>query len=269
MRYAWDLYHQYLREARLDRGLKGLLAKAFLHYLRVWDVSTAHRVDHFVANSSYIAARIRKTYGRDARVIYPPVDVEQFSPGAAREDFYITASRMVPYKRIDLIVEAFSAMPDKRLVVIGDGPSFARVKSKAGANITLLGRQPSGVLKEHLQRARAFIFAAEEDFGILPVEAQACGTPVIAYGRGGVRETTLDGITGVFYEEQTASSLRNAVEKFEAMEKEFDGLAIRKNAERFSRDRFRDEFKTFIDDAVARKAAAESTVSIRPAKGTT
>jgi glycosyltransferase involved in cell wall biosynthesis len=255
MRYAWDLYHLYLREARLDRGLKGIVAKAFLHYIRLWDVSTANRVDHFVANSSYIAARIKKIYSRDARVIYPPVDVEQFSLGKTKEDFYFTASRMVPYKKIDLIVEAFSAMPDKRLVVIGDGPAFGRVKAKAANNITLLGHQPSDVLKGYLQKARAFIFAAEEDFGILPVEAQACGTPVIAYGKGGVRETTIDMKTGIFYEEQTIGSLQDAVRNFEAVEGKFDSLAIRRNAERFSIETFRNEFKNFIDDLLAKRSA--------------
>ena len=185
IRYAWDLQHQYLREAGISKGLKSLVARVMLHYIRLWDVRTATGVDQFVANSSYIARRIRKIYGRDAAIIHPPVDIEAFTLVTEKEDFYVTASRMVPYKRMDLIVEAFAQMPDKRLVVLGDGPEMPKLKALAGPNVTLLGYQDDLVLRDHLQRARAFVFAAEEDFGILPVEALACGTPVIAYGRGG------------------------------------------------------------------------------------
>lgn len=189
MRYAWDLQHQYLRESGLDKGIKGWLARWMLHKLRIWDVRTANGVDVFVANSRFIARRIWKVYRREAEVIYPPVDVESFPLHEEKEDFYLAASRMVPYKRMDLIVEAFATMPDKRLVVIGEGPEFEKVKAKAGPNVELLGYQGSEVLRDYMQRARAFVFAAEEDFGIMPVEAQACGTPVIAFGKGGVLET--------------------------------------------------------------------------------
>ncbi|MGE4530468.1 MAG: glycosyltransferase family 4 protein, partial [Acidithiobacillus sp.] len=189
IRYAWDLQHQYLRESGLERGVKGRIVQWLLHKIRQWDLRTANGVDCFVANSNFIARRIWKVYRREAAVVYPPVDVSGFALHADKEDFYFTASRMVPYKKMDLIVDAFSNMPDKRLVVIGDGPDMKKIRSKAGANIQFLGYQPFDVLRDYMQRAKAFVFAAEEDFGITPVEAQACGTPVIAYGRGGALET--------------------------------------------------------------------------------
>ena len=250
IRYAWDLQHQYLRESGLDRGLKGWLAKWMLHKIRMWDVRTANGVDEFVANSRFIARRIRKIYRRDARVIYPPVNISDFTPGKAKDDFYLAASRMVPYKKMDLIVEAFSSMPDRRLYVIGEGPDFEKVASKAGKNVAMLGYQDSASLRDYMQRARALVFAAEEDFGILPVEAQACGTPVIAYGKGGARETVV-GIdrehpTGVFFENQTVDSLCKAVDLFESECDQITPEACRGNAERFSEERFRREFQSFV-----------------------
>ncbi|HFF8466942.1 TPA: glycosyltransferase, partial [Klebsiella pneumoniae] len=181
IRYAWDLQHQYLRESGLNRGIKGLFAKWILHKIRLWDTRTANGVDFFIANSKFISRRIKKVYGREADVIYPPVDVERFKLKREKQDFYLTASRLVPYKRIDLIVEAFSKMPEKKLVVIGDGPEMSKIRKIAGANIEILGFQPNDVMEEYMMDAKAFVFAAEEDFGITPVEAQACGTPVIAF----------------------------------------------------------------------------------------
>jgi glycosyltransferase involved in cell wall biosynthesis len=245
IRYAWDLQHQYLKESGLERGVKSWIARALLHYLRLWDSRTTNGVDVFIANSRYIARRILKVYRRQAEVIYPPVDVEAFTLRQDKEDFYLTASRMVPYKRIDLIVEAFSRMPDKRLVVIGDGPEMPKVRAKAGPNVTLLGYQPFEVLRGYMQRAKAFVFAAEEDFGIAPVEAQACGTPVIAFGKGGATETVVAGETGVFFQDQNVSSLIKAIEEFEKLS--FDPLRVRKNAERFSSERFRREFAALIE----------------------
>jgi len=245
MRYAWDLQHQYLKESGLERGVKSWLARLLLHYLRLWDSRTANGVDVFIAISRYIARRILKVYRREAEVIYPPVDVEAFTLRQDKEDFYLTASRMVPYKRIDLIVEAFSQMPNKRLVVIGDGPEMPKVRAKAGPNVTLLGYQPFEVLRDYMQRAKAFVFAAEEDFGIAPVEAQACGTPVIAFGKGGAAETVVAGETGVFFQDQNVSSLIKAIEEFEKLR--FDPLRVRKNAERFSSERFRREFAALIE----------------------
>lgn len=183
MRYAWDLQHQYLKESGYDSGLRGVLIKWFLHKMRLWDCRTSNSVDHFIANSHFIARRIKKVYGRNADVIYPPVDISQFVFRESKDDYYMTASRLVPYKRIDLIVDAFSLMPTKKLVVIGDGPEIKKIKMKASSNVHILGYKDKSVLIDYMSHAKAFIFAAEEDFGIVPVEAQGCGTPVIAFGR--------------------------------------------------------------------------------------
>jgi glycosyltransferase involved in cell wall biosynthesis len=223
IRYAWDLQHQYLRQSGLTRGLKSLSARLILHYIRIWDSRTAVGVDKFIANSAYIARRIHKIYRRPAQVVHPPIDIDNFVARLDKEDFYFTASRLVPYKRVDLIVQAFTKMPQRRLIVIGDGPEMERIRKLAVSNVTLLGYQPNEVLRDHLQRARAFVFSAEEDFGILPVEAQACGTPVIAFGKGGALETIVgldDGSgrapTGVFFEAQTVDAIIDAVQCFEA-----------------------------------------------------
>ncbi|WP_297989511.1 glycosyltransferase family 4 protein [uncultured Campylobacter sp.] len=246
IRYAWDLYHQYLRESGLDRGLKGVLAKYFLHKIRLWDASTANRVDHYVANSRYIARRIKKTYGKPSDVIYPPVDVDKFTLRETKEEFYLTASRMVPYKKIDLIVEAFS-QTDKKLLVIGDGPDMAKIKSKAGKNVELLGFASDETMTDLMGRAKAFVFAAEEDFGITPVEAQACGTPVICFGRGGARETVRDGESGLYFMEQNARGLLAAVAKFEQNYDKFEPVKIRENSLKFSRARFEAEIKSYVE----------------------
>jgi len=246
IRYAWDLTHQYLKESGLDRGLKGMIAKMILHYIRMWDQRSAIGVDQFISNSEFIARRIWRTYRREAAVIYPPVDVTGFKLHTEKEDFYFTASRMVPYKKIDLIVEAFSMMPEKKLVVIGDGPDFEKVKAKAGPNVTLMGYQPFEVLRDHMQRARAFVFAALEDFGIVPVEAQACGTPVIAFGKGGALETVREGETGIFFDKQTPESLIEAVRRFDSNYEQFDPWVIRRHAVGFSEERFRDEYMGLI-----------------------
>jgi glycosyltransferase involved in cell wall biosynthesis len=263
MRYAWDLHHQYLRESGLQDGLRGAAARLFLHYIRMWDFTTANRPDHFVAISRYIADRIKKIYGKCAPVVYPPVDIDTFSLHDKTEDYYLTASRLVPYKRVDLIVEAFSRMPGKRLMVIGDGPDFKKVKAKSGKNVEMLGYQPPEIMKEYMQKAKAFVYAAEEDFGIVTVEAQACGTPVIAFGEGGSRETVIpiraveagqgkreESPTGIFFDEQTPESLVNAVLLFERNQDQFNRRVIRENAVRFSAERFRREFKGFIDNAM-------------------
>ena len=258
IRYAWDLQHQYLRESGLDRRMMGWLARWFLHKIRLWDVRTQYGVDAFIANSRFIARRIHRVYGRDATVMYPPVDVNAFALREEKEDFYLTASRMVPYKRMDLIVEAFAAMPDKRLVVIGDGPDAEKIRAKAAPNVTLIGSQSTEVLRDHMQRANAFVFAAEEDFGIAPVEAQACGTPVIAFGKGGALETVRglgvvsDAPTGVFFDAQTSVAIQAAVKQFEVQRDAFVPSQIRQHAERFSVVRFRQEYVAFVEAAVSR-----------------
>ena len=247
IRYAWDLQHEYLRQAGWKWGIKSLMVRATMHYLRNWDRITADRVDAFVANSHYIAQRIRNIYRRPAFVVYPPVDIDAFTLGTAREDFYLAASRLVPYKRIDLIVEAFAEMPNRQLVVIGDGPEFKKIASKATANVKMLGYQSFDVLLDHMQRARAFLFAADEDFGIMPVEAQACGTPVIAFGRGGVLETVVDGETGLFFRQQSAKSIQQAVEAFGTARRRMHPELIRANAERFAPNRFRRDMLYLLD----------------------
>ena len=255
MRYAWDLQQQYLEQAGIERGLKSMYARWLFARLRLWDVSSAHHVDHFIANSGYIARRIQKAYRRDAAVIHPPVDIERFSPGAGKEDFYLLACRFVPYKRADIIVEAFSQTPERRLVVVGSGPEQACVhRAAAGAeNIEFRGIVPQSELIDLMQRARAFVFAAEEDFGITLVEAQACGTPVITYGRGGALDivSTRDEPTGVLFHRQTAEAVCEAVDRFEMLEARITSQACRSNAIRFSTARFRAEITEFVDRALA------------------
>ncbi|GIO12256.1 hypothetical protein J19TS2_18110 [Cohnella xylanilytica] len=254
IRYAWDLQAQYLKESNLTKGLKGFITRWLLHKIRLWDYRTANGVNHFIANSKFIAMRIKKVYGREADVIYPPVDVESFLINREKEDFYFTASRMVPYKKIDLIVKAFSKMTDKKLIVIGDGPDYKKISAVAGSNVKLLGYQPTEVLKDYMQRAKAFVFAAEEDFGITPVEAQACGTPVIAYAKGGSLETVNDitsqNPTGVFFQEQSIDSIINAVGQFEENKSKFEPSVCRENAMRFSTERFLKEFQEYVTNRI-------------------
>lgn len=251
IRYAWDLQHQYLQESGLTRGLKSVLARVILHYMRQWDLRTANGVDYFIANSEFIARRIWKVYRREATVIYPPVDVEAFTFSERKQDYYLAASRLVPYKKMDLIVQAFAAMPDKKLVVVGDGPDMAKVKAAAGPNVEILGYQSFAKLKELMQGAAAFVFAAEEDFGITPVESQACGTPVIAFGKGGALETVRSvgehaRPTGLFFDLQTSASIIEAVTRFEAQRAAILPEYCRENAMRFSVAEFRRQYTAFV-----------------------
>ncbi len=253
MRYAWDLQHEYLHDSGLERGLGGSLARYLLHNARFWDLRTVNGVDHYIANSEFIARRIWKVYRREATVIYPPVDTQRFLPRESKDDYYLTASRLVPYKKVRTIVEAFARMPERRLVVVGDGPEMKRVKEKATPNVEILGYQPAAALQDHMQRAKAFLFAAQEDFGISPVEAQACGTPVIAFGHGGALETIRDrksdtgGPTGLFFDTQTPAAIVEAVSAFERRQEEFAPQACRRNAERFGVDVFRRRYSSFVE----------------------
>jgi glycosyltransferase involved in cell wall biosynthesis len=246
IRYAWDMQHQYLRESHLTHGLRSWGARLLLHYMRSWDVHSANGADRLLCNSQFVARRIMKTWRREACVVAPPVDVQGFALRADKEDFYLCASRMVPYKRIDLVVEAFATMPQRRLVVIGDGPQMAEVRARATPNVTVLGYQPFEVLRDHMQRAKAFVFAAEEDFGIAVLEAQACGTPVIAYGKGGTLETVIPlgepNATGIHFPEQSVNALCTAVATFERHAHSLTPQACRANAERFSPAVFRRSF---------------------------
>jgi len=255
-RYAWDLEQQYLAQTGLDRGALGWLARLQLARFRRWDVRASARVDRFVAISQYIAQRIRNCYGRDADVIYPPVDIPAVQvDGPPRESFYLTVSRLVPYKRIDLLVQAFAAMPERQLVVAGDGPEMKKLARLATPNIRLLGAVDDAHRDRLLRTAKAFVFAADEDFGIAPLEAQALGTPVIAFGHGGSAETIrgLDAPapTGVLFAEQSAASIGAAITQFEASAQRITAAACRANAERFSRQTFNRRFSAYVTAALA------------------
>lgn len=240
MRYVWDLYEQYVEPLT---GIKRALAKITLQRLKEWDFKSSSRVDYFIANSHYIKERIQTSYQRDSVVIYPPVDVAGFEK-MPRSDFYITLSRLVPYKRVDLIVDAFTQMGNKRLLVIGTGPEEEDLKKRAGPLVEFLGFQPDSAIKTLLAQARALIFAAEEDFGIVPVEAQAAGTPVIAYGKGGALETVIDGKTGIFFDTQTPESLTQAISRFERLN--FNADEIIAHAQKFRTERFKQEISAFV-----------------------
>lgn len=244
MRYAWDLREQYLKDAGLNKGLKGLYAKSVLDKIQKWDLSNSDNVDFFIANSKHIAERIKKIYNRESTVIYPPVDVDFFSLEEIKEDYYFTASRLVPYKKTQLIVEAFNELPHLKLIVAGDGPELEKLQKTAQNNIQFVGYIENKKLRSLMQKAKAFVFAAEEDFGIIPVEAQACGTPVIALAKGGTLETVIENKTGIFFVEQSAEKIKEAVLNFET--KNFDPQIIREHAVTFSKQRFEKEIKEFV-----------------------
>lgn len=247
MRYIWDLYFDYLKTHRLNTGLKGILTKLLFHKLRHWDLLHTHRVDYFIANSHHIAKRIEKIYQKKADVIYPPVDCAYFRKGTRKEgEFYLTAARLVPYKKVDVIVQAFSLMKEKRLLVVGEGPELNKLKSIATKNIEFSGYVAQEQLKDYMYQARAFIYMAYEDFGILPVEVQATGLPVIAYGKGGVLETVLEGRTGIFFSEQTVQDLVKAIHAFEKIEHHFDKKMIQEHTEQFSKAVFMRTFQAFV-----------------------
>lgn len=265
MRYAWDMQHQYLRQSGNTEGVISWLMRWQLHRLRQWDYMSAQRVDHFIAISHYIKRRIETFYRRKSSVIYPPVEVDKFRHDRPKEGFYLTASRMVPYKRTDLVIDAFNRTPERQLVVIGGGPDYLALKALAGPNVILLGYQPDEVLIDHLERARAFVFMAEEDFGILPVEAQAAGTPVIGYGIGGMRETILENESGLFVTSQSAESLLEALAHFEAKQRPaaeliesdqpFSPAVCRHSAMRFASANFRQAMKSIVQQHMAAKKA--------------
>jgi glycosyltransferase involved in cell wall biosynthesis len=240
MRYAWDSANDYLK------GLKGSIAKIFINYLREWDLRSSQKVNYFIANSDFVAEKIKRIYNRDAEVIYPPVDIDRFELAEKKADYYLTASRMVPYKKIDIVVEAFNEMPDKKLIVIGNGPERKKIQSIAGKNVTVLDHQPNNKLKEYMQNAKAFVFAAEEDFGITVVEAMSCGTPVIALNRGGTAESVIDGKTGICFSEQSPSSIKNAVFSLESKINSFEAKKISENAGKFSRNNFEKNIANFV-----------------------
>ena len=241
IRYAWDLYAEYTSNLKEP---KKFLVKKSLKYIRKWDLDVNNRVDFFIANSKFVQDRIRRIYNRDSKVIYPPVNVDKFTLCQNKENFYLTASRLVSYKKTKLIVEAFNKMPNKELIVIGDGEEFKSIKNIANSNITLLGYQKDEVLIEYMQKAKAFIYSAIEDFGIVPIEATACGTPVIALNKGGTKETILDNINGIHFKEQTIEDIISAIKKFELLE--FDPKKVSSTAQNFSVNRFKQEIKDYL-----------------------
>jgi glycosyltransferase involved in cell wall biosynthesis len=263
MRYAWDLRDAYLEQTGWARGLRGSVARRVLDSIAAWDKAASDRVDHFVAISRHIAERIRRCYGRESTVIHPPVAVTPVEPQPARTDSYVTVSQLVPYKRVDLIVDAFRAMPERRLVVVGEGPERARIAASAPPNVTFVGRVPDDARDRHVAAARAFVFAACEDFGIAPLEAHALGTPVIAYA-GGAATETIPGLdapvpTGVLFTEQSAAAIVDAVRHFEAQSALINPEACRANARRFEATRFRREFESFVLAHLAAPAAASAS----------
>lgn len=240
MRYAWDFYDQYVKDMNpLKKAYIGMVMPS----IRKWDYKSSDRVNLFIANSNNVAERIKRIYGRDSHVIYPPVRTEMFVPSGKDDGFYLAVSRMVPYKKIDLLAETFTKL-NKPLYVIGDGSEYNKVKALSGDCVKLLGRLSDEEVLNYMQSCKAFLFPGEEDFGITPVEAQACGKPVIAFGKGGALETVIDGVTGVHFKEQTVESLSEAVERFERID--FDINSITENAARFSETRFRKELYAYI-----------------------
>ncbi|OAJ54490.1 glycosyl transferase [Paraburkholderia ginsengiterrae] len=254
-RYAWDLQHQTLHEAGLTRGPKSWAARVWLHYLRGRESQSMNGVDRLIASSRSTARHVMKTCRRDAAVIPPPVDVREFELCVHKEDFYLTAARMVPYQRIDLIVDAFNATPHRKLIMIGDGSQMAAIRAKAGPNVTMLGDQPYEVLKAHLQRARAFVLAADEDANAVALAAQACGTPVIALGQSSALDTVVPvgepNPTGVYFAYQTVASMLDAINRFERLHDRITPMACRANAERFSPAVFRRAFMAEVTRTIA------------------
>lgn len=248
IRYCWDMYNEYLEESHLDKGFKSWLVRLMLHPIRQFDAIAGSRVDYYISNSDYVGQRIRKTYRRKATTIHPNIDISNFELCNDKKEYYLASSRLVAYKKIDTIIEAFNQMPDKKLVVIGGGPNLEAYRKLANANVTVMGYQPFDVLKDKMQHAKAFVFAADEDFGMIPIEAQSCGTPVIAYGHGGSLETVNGGKTGLFFDEQTPEAIVEAVNRFEAMGSQpFAPADCRQWAEGFSEERFKREIKEFVE----------------------
>lgn len=251
VRYAWDQTYEYLRRTRFARPPFGMALRSALHDLRRWDFRTGNGPDLMVANSSSVRRRIEQIYGRDSVVLHPPVDVNNFALVPEKDDYFVVASRLVPYKRIDLVVEAFRSLPNQRLIVCGDGPELPKLKALAGKNVEFAGHLPRSKLIETIQRARAFLFAAYEDFGIVIAEAQAAGTPVIAYHLGGAKDIVTplgaSNPTGVLFPAQTPAAVAEAVELFIANGSQISAQACHESALRFSTEQFRTKLNSIIE----------------------
>ncbi|PZE20821.1 glycosyltransferase [Paenibacillus xerothermodurans] len=248
MRYVWDLYHQYMEE--ISNPLFKKVLPFILHRIRNWDQISSHRVDHYISNSHNVSRRISKYYKRESHVIHPPVAVDRFQPTDQEEDYFLIVSRLIPYKRIDLVIEVFNRLK-LPLVIIGDGYDRDRLKKLAGPTVTMLGYQSDETITEYYAKCKAFILAGEEDFGITPLEAQANGKPVIAFGKGGALETVVEGKTGVFFHEHSIASLAEAVEHFHTLY--FDPQFIRRHADQFNERRFKQQISNFIIAALDQK----------------
>lgn len=249
VRYAWDLRKQYLQQVK-NVFVKTVLGNR-LAALQKWDFETAKDVDYFISNSNYVKARVQKNYHRNSTVVYPPVDVDFFNTPdskTARKPYFLVVSRLVLYKRVDLIIKAFNQLPEFELIIAGSGPQKKMLQNSSSKNITFLDYQTDEKIKQYIQEARATVFAANEDFGITPVESQACGTPVIALNRGGYMETVVQNKTGLLYPNQTTQSLIQGIRKFVEIEKTFDSEIIRENSIRFGVPRFREEITKFVND---------------------
>ncbi|PRH84421.1 glycosyl transferase [Labrys okinawensis] len=251
MRYIWNMFHDYRERSGF---LTRMMMPPIAHYIRNWDAASASRVDHFVSNSKTVARRVQSYYRRDSDVIFPPVDTMAFRPVEASEleDYYLMVGELVRYKRPDLAVEAFNRTR-KKLVIIGGGEMFAKVKAMAGPTVSVLGPQPFGALQHHYARCRALVFPGEEDFGIVPVEAMASGRPVIAYGRGGATETVIADRTGVFFQTQSVEAIIDAIERLEAMD--IDPSAITAHAAGFGKEVFTEKMRAYVDRRVHEKSA--------------
>jgi glycosyltransferase involved in cell wall biosynthesis len=246
MRYAWDMYGEYFGEN------KNRIIPFFIHYLRMWDVTSSQRVDHFLCISKHVKNRIMKFYRREAEVIHPPVNINRFRVQKKKEDFFLIVSSFAPYKKINLAIETFNRI-GYPLKIVGSGPEEKKLKSMAKSNVEFLGWQPDEVVADYYSKCRALIFPGEEDFGIVPLEAMACGRPVIAFGRGGALESIISydqqskaDPTGLFFNEQNVDSLIEAIERFSKIEKEFDPLAMRNHALQWDREIFKETVKKNI-----------------------
>lgn len=245
MKYIWDENELYFT------GIKKFIKPFILNYLREFDIKSSKNADYIISNSNFVKSWVKNKYKRDSIVIYPPVDTKNFQLCEHKEDYYLSVARFVPYKKIKLLTQAFNEMPNKKLILIGDGEEFNEIKKIANKNISLLGYKNSKELVPFMQKAKAFLYAAVEDFGIVPIEAMSCGTPVIALNKGGTAETVRNKVTGIHFEEQLIEDIINAVEKFD--KESFNYKEISKISEKYSINNFKLEFKAFIDDKINEK----------------
>ena len=258
MRWVWR-YEDYVAREKFSRGVRALLPFC-LWGLRKWDLRAAQQPNYYIANSRLVAERIKQIYGREAHVIPPPIDVNRFHMSTDIQDYYLILSRLIPYKRIDLAIEACKRM-NRRLVIIGDGPDRARLEKLADDRIEFLGRQPDQIVNYYLARCRALLFPGEEDFGMAPLEANAAGRPVIAYNSGGARETVVDGKTGVFFDQPNARAVSEAIERFESMV--WSQILLRRHAEKFDNNVFAFRVLQFLGSVAPASCAQELLAGAR------